>query len=657
MILDRITLCNFGVFEDQHVIELTPPSSKKPIVLFWGLNGTGKTTLMEAFQLCLFGRAAKCASGNGGSYKEFIENRIRSSSPKKQASVSVNFRCTANGEENTYCVTRTWHKKRKHTQEELSVTRNERSDHSLTEHWNQFVDEFIPANISHLFFVDGENISTYATPRQIRDLIGEGVQNLFGLDVIDRLRKDLQILERRNRTAIMDSEIIEEIRQKEKALLDLHEQVNELEKNKTTLQTTELILAKNDLASVIEEYKKIGGELRDRSDEIEYRVMNAEKRLRACNLEMVELASGEFPLVLVRQLLDALSEQVEEERETTRARATLENLQQHDKEILNLLKTFPNTENAIVSLQQLCQSNLEQFITLASRETPFNLSDRTINQLNSILEFKFPSFDNSMEQILVAQRDAQIESNEARLEQAGIPAEDVVEELIKKRNALTIKITELEDELSGINFELEVLHKRSDRLQYVIDSLWESNAKQEMSNKDVERFIHHSQMARQTLADLSEAKSNLHIERLEQLALDSFQSLLRKDRLISSLQIDPKTYAVQFRDLKQVSISPEQLSAGERQLLVVALMWGMAQVSGRLLPVAIDSPMGRLDSTHRMRLVENYFPYASHQTLIFTTDEEISGDYLSHLDPWVGRRYDLIYDDFVGSTTISTKIS
>jgi len=44
-----------------------------------------------------------------------------------------------------------------------------------------------------------------------------------------------------------------------------------------------------------------------------------------------------------------------------------------------------------------------------------------------------------------------------------------------------------------------------------------------------------------------------------------------------------------------------------KQLLAIAFLWGLARVSGRKLPVAIDTPLGRLDSSHRTNLVERYF--------------------------------------------------
>ena len=92
-------------------------------------------------------------------------------------------------------------------------------------------------------------------------------------------------------------------------------------------------------------------------------------------------------------------------------------------------------------------------------------------------------------------------------------------------------------------------------------------------------------------------------------------------------------------------MNPDRLSAGERQLLGVSLLWGLGKASGRPLPTAIDTPLGRLDTAHRMNLVERYFPFASHQMLLFSTDEEISGDYLERLRPWIGRSYTLSYDD------------
>ncbi len=48
MILDSIVLENVGTFRGKNEIKLTPTSSNKPVVLIGGLNGAGKTTILEA---------------------------------------------------------------------------------------------------------------------------------------------------------------------------------------------------------------------------------------------------------------------------------------------------------------------------------------------------------------------------------------------------------------------------------------------------------------------------------------------------------------------------------------------------------------------------------------------------------------------------------
>ena len=141
MILDQITLHDFGVYAGVQEIDLTPPSLDKPVVLFGGLNGAGKTTLMDALQLCLFGHAARCAGRFKHEYKDFLASKIRKHSAS--SSVSVVFRCTTDSVETCYQVTRTWQSARNGVREKLEVTRDQRTDKSLTENWGQHVNDII----------------------------------------------------------------------------------------------------------------------------------------------------------------------------------------------------------------------------------------------------------------------------------------------------------------------------------------------------------------------------------------------------------------------------------------------------------------------------------------------------------------------------------
>ena len=168
----------------------------------------------------------------------------------------------------------------------------------------------------------------------------------------------------------------------------------------------------------------------------------------------------------------------------------------------------------------------------------------------------------------------------------------------------------------------------------------------------VSRLLHHPMRVRETLDKFHMALVGRNVRRIEQLVLESYRRLLRKKRLVSDLRIDPKTYALELHAADGRILSPDRLSAGERQLLALSVLWALARASGRPLPTVIDTPLGRLDSSHRSHLVERYFPYASHQVLLLSTDREVDGAFYKHLKRWIGHEYRLEHDDDTGGTSV-----
>ena len=134
--------------------------------------------------------------------------------------------------------------------------------------------------------------------------------------------------------------------------------------------------------------------------------------------------------------------------------------------------------------------------------------------------------------------------------------------------------------------------------------------------------------------------------------LESFRKLLRKKELVQGLTINPETFEATLTTKESKPLPFDRLSAGEKQLLATSLLWGLARASGRPVPTIIDTPLGRLDSSHRRHLIERYFPSASHQVLLLSTDEEIVGDYLTELKPFISRTYLLKHNEAEGQTNL-----
>ena len=80
------------------------------------------------------------------------------------------------------------------------------------------------------------------------------------------------------------------------------------------------------------------------------------------------------------------------------------------------------------------------------------------------------------------------------------------------------------------------------------------------------------------------------------------------------------------------------------------MLEALGKASGRSLPIIIDTPLGRLDSKHREKLVESYFPRASHQVIVLSTDTEVDQRFYDGLRPSVSHAFHLKFDQAERST-------
>ena len=128
MILTRLTINDFGVFHGEHTIDLSP-RNHRPIILFGGKNGAGKSTVLEAIRLCLYGPGALGVSVGKEEYLHFLSSRIHSNPnaliQPSFASILVEFQYSHSFGLATYKVTRAWERRNGNkTTEVLSIERN-----------------------------------------------------------------------------------------------------------------------------------------------------------------------------------------------------------------------------------------------------------------------------------------------------------------------------------------------------------------------------------------------------------------------------------------------------------------------------------------------------------------------------------------------------
>ena len=332
----ELVLHNFGIYRGRHVVDLRPKSTDKPILLFGGLNGGGKTTFLDAMKLALYGKLADCSNRKSLPYEAFLEAAInRHSPPAEGAALELEFVTNRAGVETCFRVKRFWRKTSKSVSESIEVLEDGALSPVLSSHWAQHVDEFIPQDIAGLFFFDGEKIESLADKHSSASIIRTGIYSLLGLNLIDKLEVDLRQLNKRRAGSVVNNPVVEQI-VLEASLESLTKKTTQLKARRAELNTREHVL-KNTLAAAKKKFEDAGGDFfKNRETNLERRRL-IEEKLAQSRSSMLEMAAGIAPMCLVENLLTEAREQSHREHQAEIASAFNSQIEDRDAIILKLV--------------------------------------------------------------------------------------------------------------------------------------------------------------------------------------------------------------------------------------------------------------------------------------------------------------------------------
>lgn len=649
MILDTLMLENFGAYAGRQQLILTPEPDR-PIVLFGGMNGGGKTTLLDALQLVLYGPKARLSNRGRVGYRDYLGACIhRAADPGEGAGLTLRFRRVHEGRTRHYEVQRSWRLGVKGIEESLRVLLDGELDHVLTEHWDRTIDSYLPVGIAHLFFFDGEQIKDLAEGQHAAEIIGTAIHSLLGLDLVERLETDLKVLERRKRAEDLDPESLVKLRQLEHEIAHLDE-----EQEKLAMEQGRLVNEAGRCAELLrraeEQFRKEGGELFLRRRELQQQHADLSQQREALENKLRELAAGPLPLLMAAEQLAGVEAQARHETRIRHARLLRNAIKKRDEELLEFLTNENLTKSALRRIRQALREDRELRQKTADEELLLDADDHLASEVAHLRQAILPAAEAEARQLLA--RIGELGEEILRLdgEIAQVPEAERIaltqEDLDRARAAHQQKQAELE----ALEIRRRALCDHRQTAEDRLDSLGVREMEHRFADQTRQRILIHSARVRETLAVFRERIVSRHTRRIEALMLESFRKLLRKASLVRDLTIDPATFAVSLTGPDGRELPFDRLSAGERQILATSLLWGLARASGRPVPTVIDTPLGRLDSSHRRHLVERYFSAASHQVLLLSTDEEIVGNYLEAVRPFIARCYHLAHDDQLGAT-------
>jgi len=263
MIFKELVLENFGPYKGKQIINLTPEkeTNNAPIILFGGMNGGGKTTLMDSIRLALYGKRSDCSNRENLSYNDFLIQCINHQiSLGEKTQIELTFEHIVNDQWIELKIVRYWEKNVKDGKDNLVILEGEFPDLNLTENWEEYVENFLPLGISNLFLFDGEQVKELAEKNIPTPALQDAIKSLLGLELADKLTTDLDILVvKKNKEFQQDIE--------DKNLVNFQEELALLEEQKKDL-LQELTIAENSLKIVTKSHRQASNNLRDEGGKI-----------------------------------------------------------------------------------------------------------------------------------------------------------------------------------------------------------------------------------------------------------------------------------------------------------------------------------------------------------------------------------------------------
>jgi DNA sulfur modification protein DndD len=650
MNIQSIKVHNFGVYAGDQAIY---PASRMhgvghPITLIGGLNGFGKTSLLEAVLLALYGSRSPAVREQGLAYSAYLESLMHRRCPSDaECWVELTLALPVENTLSLLCIRRHWRIAKVRATEKLTVQRDGVEDAYLAENWDTYVEELIPVGIAGLFFFDGERISELAESDETTASLRQAIRTLLGLETIDRLITDLGVVVRRKQHRIRDGKVKAELDRLQGEAREASLVYSDARQRQAGLQNR-LEQAGKRLLALEERYFQSGGALVESRDRLLAQRETTRAELAEIRAEIFSLAGGSLPLLMLHTQLARIHETAQREMAGQRVSIAMPLLQEHNDSILQELEQHTADVALIAHLREYVESRRQHLASLGQHERVLGLSPVAFAQLSDLLTNALPAQLSEAERLRDRSERLDYELEQIERHLLVDLDRDTVSDQLADLARCRGELAELEHTKERLERDVQSYKVRKERLEQQIDKIGD----QLVELDDAERVMRFAGTAQVSLRQFRERVTQTKVAHLSEHITEAFDVLTHKTSLVYQIRVDPDSLGIALFADGDMEIPKSRLSSGERQMLALAVLWGLARASGRTLPVMIDTPMGRLDSSHRMNFVTRYLPNASHQVIVLSTDTEIIGSYLEPLGESIGQRYRLEFDDQLQQTRV-----
>lgn len=648
MIITQIKLFNFGPFKGGHTFDLEP-KAKKPIVIIMGHNGAGKTTLLEALQLGIYGPLSFGLKSMTPRYQSYVKQKLNRQAKKENLEskfqVNISFRWKSGRETETIELKRHWESDTLGRLQETVIVLRDGNVLESTESFEveERIRATIPPAMMQFFLFDGERIDYLLRNSDFSSLLQDGVMNMFGLDLIDSLKQDLG-------STFNHEDMQKKMKSDEQALHSLRQEIERVEKEAGELFSLIGILErkieenKQLKDTLFQEYKLNGGLIVEEQVMIEHRIKEKDELRSKINEQIKQSIANHLPFKMISSLLEKTINQVTGENQVKALNAAYSILAEQKQNLIKEWSNLSPNKSTNDELPLFFSFMIEKLVLQQTTGFLHDLSEADLIKLKHVqIEIKKISEQNFRSLFkTISECTTEIQTLRRKLEKslAETALKNTWDEIEKINTEITnnqITLLTIQDQTNQILVTLEELKIQREKDVLRVNESQRDESMYKLAEK-IQNLMHEFQSK-----SLKQQVSFLSNEIKKQ-----FVQLMQKKEYVKSIYIDPQSFELKMYGKGNVEVMPSIMSAGERQLLLLAIIQAFLVVSGRQIPLVLDTLLGRLDLKHRDAIISRFLANTTFQTIVLATDSEISPSDIEHLQDNISMVYEITYSEQTG---------
>ena len=654
MKIQSIELENYRQYRGRVTVDLSCDSGKN-ITVIQGVNGSGKTNMLNAVNWCLYGREEHLSKYNTKKQPIINDAELRELSAGQRIIARVTLKMIDEKDNDRfYQFERSIGAKKDisgriifDSDSEFHAYMQIGKDIQEIRETEMLINRILPHGVKSFFFFDGERLDEFFKEER-SEKVREAIFDVSQLYLLDRTVEHLE------KTV---SSIRGEVKGESPKVNEIQEKIKEIE---------------GGLESSRQEKKEKEERLRN----IRSKIAEIENKLKDCSESVVRALQRQ------RESLEVRLEEIEKNIEKIR-----EQIIDNILEIGPLIYCLPAVNDAIVQIDQKAEKGeippnirhtfvkelLERGKCICGTDTKTN--DEARNRLEELLkkaiiseiyeeiiELKY-DLKPIKEQVAKFSEDQNLlRKNISSLEEEKAKIKSELQEVSTKLKGINVEeITNLEitrDQLrreeEGLIRDLGVIDQRITNARIMLDKLQNELDEELKKSKKFMEINEKLNLATQTLNALGTIRQKLIDDirnTIQNKTREYFLRLIWKKETYDTVLIDDD-YGISVIN-KLGSECLGTLSAGERQILALSFLAALREVSGFDAPIIIDTPLGRISKEHKETIAELLPEFLKDaQVTLFMTDEEYTSRVRQLLSRKVGREYELCYDESRSQTRV-----